>query len=112
MFPNSSNIRLSLLSLDLIQNNIGGNTYKYTSSKEVIGINFSITSREYYESKRANIKVSFGVKIQSFIYNNETHVVYKEKVYKIERTYQVGQFIELYLVESNIEVGDIIDYPR
>jgi len=110
MYPNSPNIRMQLLTIDLIQNTIGGSSYRYFSSKEVIGINFSVTSREYYESKRSDIRIDIAVKIQSFLYDNSKYVDIDDVIYKIERTYTAGQFIELYLSRSKIRKSDIIDY--
>ena len=40
MYPNAPNIRMSLLTLDMIPNAIGVMSYQYVSKKEVIGINF------------------------------------------------------------------------
>jgi (p)ppGpp synthase/HD superfamily hydrolase len=80
------------------------------SSKEVIGINFSITSNEYYESKRTDIKIDLALKIQGFLFNQSQYADIDGNIYKIERIYQVGQFIELYLSKTNIRKSDIIDY--
>jgi hypothetical protein len=108
MFPNSPNIRLSLLTLDSVQDAIGNRKLYLVSSKEVIGVNFSISSKEYYESKKSDTRVDIALKIQSFLYDGSKHAMIDSKIYKIERTYVSGQFIELYLVESKIKKGDII----
>ena len=110
MYPNSPNIRLKLLTLNQIQNSIGTSSFQLHSSKEVIGINFSITSNEYYESKRTDIKIDLALKIQSFLFNHSQNADIDGSIYKIERTYQVGQFIELYLSKTNIRKSDIIGY--
>ena len=110
MYPNSPNIRLKLLTMDLVQNSIGSSTYQLQHSKEVIGINFSITSNEYYESKRSNIKIDIALKIHSFLYDDSKYVDISGVIYKIERTYQIGQFIELYLNKTKIRKSDIIGY--
>jgi (p)ppGpp synthase/HD superfamily hydrolase len=110
MYPNSPNIRLKLLTLNQIQNSIGTSSFQLHSSKEVIGINFSITSNEYYESKRTDIKIDLALKIQSFLFNHSQYADIDGSIYKIERTYQVGQFIELYLSKTNIRKSDIIGY--
>ena len=110
MYPNSPNIRLQLLTMDLVQNSIGSSTYQLQNSKEVVGINFSITSNEYYESKRSNIKIDIALKIQSFLYDYSKYADITGVIYKIERTYQTGQFIELYLSRTKIRKSDIIDY--
>ncbi len=110
MYPNSPNIRLKLLTLNQIQNSIGTSSFQLHSSKEVIGINFSITSNEYYESKRTDIKIDLALEIQSFLFNHSQYADIDGSIYKIERTYQVGQFIELYLSKTNIRKSDIIGY--
>ena len=110
MYPNSPNIRMQLLTIDLVQNSIGGSSYLFLHSKEVIGINFSITSREYYESKRSDIHIDIAVKIQSFLYDNSKYVEIGDVIYKIERTYTAGQFTELYLSRSKVRKSDVIGY--
>jgi hypothetical protein len=107
MFPSSPNIKLTLLKLDNTPDNIGNRKLVLNSSKEVIGMNLSVTSKEYYESKKTDIKIDVAVKIQSFLYDGSRHALIDSKVYKIERTYISGQFIELYFVETKIKKGDI-----
>lgn len=108
MFPSSPNIRLTLLKLDGVQDAIGNRQLSLVSSKEVIGINFSVTSKEYYESKKSDVRIDIALRIQSFLYDGSRHGMIDEIIYKIERTYVNGQFIELYLVETKIKRGDII----
>jgi len=108
MFPSSPNIRLTLLKLDGVQDAIGNRQHSLISSKEVIGINFSVTSKEYYESKKSDVRIDIALRIMSFLYDGSRHAMINEIIYKIERTYVSGQFIELYLVETKIKRGDII----
>ena len=108
MFPSSPNIRLALLKLDGVQDAIGNRQLSLVSSKEVIGINFSVTSKEYYESKKSDVRIDIALRIQSFLYDGSRYAMVSENIYKIERTYVSGQFIELYLVETKIKRGDII----
>ena len=108
MFPSSPNIRLTLLNLDGSQDTIGNRKLQLLTSKEVVGINFSITSKEYYESKKSDMRVDIAIKIQSFLYDGSRHALIDTKIYKIERTFVSGQFIELYLIETKIKRGDII----
>jgi hypothetical protein len=97
-----------LLNLDGIQDAIGNRRLSLIGSKEVIGINFSVTSKEYYESKKSDVRIDLALRIQSFLYDGSRHALIDESIYKIERTYVSGQFIELYLVETKIKRGDII----
>ena len=110
MFPSSPNIRLTLLKLNTIQDSIGNKQFMLLNSKEVIGINLSITSKEYYDSKKQDIRIDVALKIQSFLYDNSKHAIIEDRIYKIERTYLNGQFIELYFVETKMKPGDIIGY--
>lgn len=107
MFPSSPNIRLILLKLDGVPDTIGNRKLTLISSKEVIGMNFSVTSKEFYESKKTDIRIDVAVKIQSFLYDGSRHALIDSKIYKIERTYISGQFIELYFIETKIKKGDI-----
>jgi len=107
MFPSSPNIRLTLLKIDGVQDTIGNRKLSLISSKEVIGINFSVTSKEFYESKRTDVRIDIALRIQSFLYDGSKYVLIDSKIYRIERTYINGQFIELYLVETKIKRGDI-----
>jgi hypothetical protein len=108
MFPSSPNIRLSLLKLDGVPDAIGNRQWTMISSKEVIGIQFSVTSREYYESKKSDLRIDVALRIQNFLYDGSRNAMIDGLIYKIERTYVNGQFIELYLVETKIKRGDII----
>lgn len=110
MFPSSPNIKLKLLKLDSIRDYVGNNKLKLISKKNVIGINRSVTSKEYYESKRNEYKIDLSLKIQSFLYDGSKYALVDDIIYSIERTYLAGQFIELYLVETKIKVSDIDDY--
>lgn len=107
MFPSSPNIRLTLLKINGVQDTIGNRKLTLISSKEVIGINFSVASKEFYESKKTDIRIDVAVRIQSFLYDGSRNALIESKIYKIERTYISGQFIELYLVETKIKIGDI-----
>ena len=107
MFPSSPNIKISLLKLDGITDTVGNRKLSLISSKEVIGMTFSVTSKEYYESKKSDIRIDISLRIQSFLYDRSKHAMVDSKIYKIERTYISGQFIELYLVETKIKRGEI-----
>ena len=110
MYPNSPNISLKLLTMDLVPNSIGAIQYQLITSKEVIGINISISSKEYYESKRPDITIDIAVKVQSFLYDGSKYAEVSGTIFKIERTYQIGQFKELYLSKTKLKGSDIIDY--
>ena len=56
MFPSSPNIKLELLKLESVKDNIGNNKLSLISKKQVIGIKKQVTSKEYYESKSKNTR--------------------------------------------------------
>lgn len=107
MFPSAPNIRITLLKIDGVSDTIGNRKLSLISSKEVIGIKFSVTSKEFYETKKSDIRIDIALRIQSFLYDGSKHAMIDSTIYKIERTYISGQFIELYLVETSIQRGDI-----
>ena len=76
------------------------------SSKEVVGITKSITSSEFQSSVMINLKLEFKVVLQSFVYDGSKFVEIKGLIYKVERTYVNGQFIELYLTSTDYKQGD------
>lgn len=110
MFPSSPNLKLEIIKVVEQNDLIGNNYYQFISKKQVIGINKSISSKEYYESKRENYKMDMAVKINAFLYDGSKYVLVKDKIYQIERTYLNGQFIELYLMETHMELGDFVGY--
>ena len=111
MFPSSPNINLRLLRLVTNANSIGVSKYKCVSFKDVIGIAKSVTSREHHESRVHNYRIDRALKIQSFIYDGSKHAYIDGIIYKVERTYISGSFIEIYLGESNLVKDDIDDFP-
>lgn len=109
MYPSSPNIKIKLLTLIDDTDNIGNHQLRLISEKEVIGISKSITSKEYYESKTQEYKIDVALKILSFLYDGSKYAEHKGLIYKIERTYIAGQYIELYLMETKMKRSDISD---
>ena len=110
MFPSSPNIKLELLKLDTIRDYLGNNKLTLISKKSLIGMRRSVTSKEYYESKKHEYSVDLSLQIQSFLYDGSKYALVDGTIYSIERTYLAGQFIELYLVETKMKVDDINGY--
>src|SRR5690625_2183438 len=110
MFPSSPNIKLELLKLDTIRDYLGNNKLTLISKKSLIGMRRSVTSKEYYESKKHEYSVDLSLQIQSFLYDGSKYALVDGIIYSIERTYLAGQFIELYLVETKMKVDDINSY--
>lgn len=104
MFPNSPNTHLTLLNITSIVDTIGSKINVIKTKKEVIGILRSVTKTEYLGNIQINLEIEFKVLIQSFLYDGSKFALVNNKLYKIERTYLYGGFIELYLSSSDIEV--------
>ena len=105
-YPNSPNTELTLLSINNIKDDIGNIKTVIKSFKKVIGIKKSITQSEYLTAKEMKLEYEIKVSIQAFLYDGSKFAKLDGKLYKIERTYVNGQYIELYLSSSDIEVED------
>lgn len=106
MFPNSPNTNLTLLRITSSVDALGNKINLIESRKSIIGSARSITQSEYSTSVQINVKYDLKVVIQSILYDGSKFVEIRNQLYKIERTYMNGQFLELYLTSSNIEVHD------
>lgn len=107
MFPNSANLTLCLGTIINKVDALGIRRPFLINKKTVVGINKSITSSEYQTSIMMNVRVDYKVVIQSFLYSNQKFALINDEVYKIERTYLNGQFIELYLSLSDYKLEDL-----
>lgn len=107
MFPGAGNTLLNLLSVMKKTDEIGNITFQIIRNKEVIGILRSVTSTEYQTSVMMNLNIDLKVKIQAFLYDGSQYAQIKERIYKIERTYMEGQFIELYLSLTDLKGEDL-----
>ncbi len=110
MFPSSPNLKIVLLRLESTRDYLGNNKLKFISKKSLIAMRRSVTSKEYYESKKHEYIVDLSVQIQSFLYDGSKYALVDGIIYSIERTYLAGQFIELYLVETKMKADDINGY--
>lgn len=106
MLPNACNTSLRLLNIVSQTDSLGNKELVIKSSKEVVGITKSITSSEFQSSVMINLKLEFKVVLQSFVYDGSKFVEIKGLIYKVERTYVNGQFIELYLTSTDYKQGD------
>ena len=109
MFPYSANTTFYLLSISSVPDEIGSKQLKVTSKKAAVGMLQSITASEYQTSVSISKKLDLKLTIQLFIYGGEKYALIKDKIYKIERTYINGMFIELYLSLSEINKDELID---
>ena len=107
-FPNAINISLCLLNIVSSTDSLGNKELVIKSSKEVVGITKSITSSEFQTSVMMQVKFDIKITIQSFVYDGSKFAKVKGKIYKIERTFITGNFIELYLSSTDLEEEDFI----
>ena len=108
MFPNSANTKITLFSVVSVVDKIGVKHQEVTNRKEVMGTLLSITSGEYVSSVSLSIAYEFKVKIYFKSYDNQKYAKINGKIYKVERTYITGMFIELYLTQVDGEFGDAL----
>ena len=106
-FPNAINISLCLLNIVSSTDSLGNKELVIKSSKEVVGITKSITSSEFQTSVMINLKLDLKIVLQSFVYDGSKFAEIKGVIYKIERTYVNGQFIELYLTLTDYKLEDL-----
>ena len=112
VYPNSGNISLFLLRVKTAADALGNQSMRLVGSKEVVGMTSSITSKEFYSSKTTSIRVDFKVSIQAFIYDNSKYIYVpnEDQIYKVERTYQNGMWLELYCSESTLKKEEIQEW--
>lgn len=107
MFPNAINTSLDLISIVGILDSLGNKRLVIKGSKKVVGITKSITSSEFQTSVMLNIKYDFKVSINALVYDESKYARIEGKIYKIERTYQNGMFLELYLSLTDLKEEDL-----
>lgn len=64
----------------------------------ILANRLSIRSSEYWQAKQSGVKLSYVFEIHKFEYNGEEKMLYEGKEYRIERTYEKDDYIELYCV--------------
>ena len=108
-YPNSGNISLFLLRVKTADDALGNQGLRLVGSKEVVGMTSSITSKEFYSSKETKVMLNFKVSIQVFLYDKSKYIYVpnEDTIYKVERTYQNGMWMELYASETQIKKEDI-----
>lgn len=108
-YPNSGNNSLFLLRVKTAADALGNQSMRLVGSKEVVGMTSSITSKEFYISKQTQIKLDFKVSIQCFLYDKSKYIYIpnEDTIYRVERTYQNGMWMELYCSETDISKEEI-----
>ena len=67
------------------------------TEKTVFADRQSIPQTEFFQAGRDGIRASFRFVINTLDYSNETKVSYNNEIYHVYRTYEKGDFIELYV---------------
>lgn len=98
-----ANIRIGLIKVEKKKEK-----YVVLSSKEIIGIERSLTSSEFESSIQTKLNIERKVLVVSFLYGKEKFAKIMNRYYKIERTYDLGQYIELYLSDTTLQEEDFI----
>ena len=108
-YPNSGNISLFLLRVKTAADSVGNPNLRLVGSKEVVGMTSSITSKEFFIAKESKVQLDFKVAVQAFLYDGSKYIYVpnKDTIYKVERTFQNGQWMELYVSETSIKKEDI-----
>ena len=108
-YPNSGNISLFLLRVKTAADSLGNQGWRLVGSKEVVGMTSSITSKEYYQAKESKVLLTFKVSIQAFLYDKSkfVYVPHEDTIYKVERTFQNGMWLELHCSEATLKKEEI-----
>ena len=96
-----ANIRITLIKVEKKKEK-----YVVLSSKDVIGIERSLTTNEFESNIQTKLNIQRKVLVISFIYGKEKFVRIDGKYYKVERTYDLGQYIEIYLADTPLTDED------
>lgn len=108
MFPNSSSVTLYLLAIINRSDALGIRCPTVMHISKVYGSIKSITNSEYQTSLLKGVTSELKVVIQSFLYGGEKFLQLGKTIYEITRTYINGQFIELYLSQSEYKFEDLV----
>ncbi len=111
-FPNSGNISLFLLRVKTTADDVGNQVTRLVGSKEVVGVASSITSKEFYSSKESKVLLDFKVSIQAFLYDGSKYIYVpsSDTIYKVERSYQNGMWLELSVSEAQLKKEEIEEW--
>ena len=109
MFPNSVNAALYLVSIVNKSDALGIRKPTIVKKNKALGTLKSITVSEYQAGIAINKLSEIKIALQNLVYSEEKFVILKNKIYKVDRTFVNGQFIELYLSESEYKAEELTD---
>lgn len=55
----------------------------------------SVKSNEYYAAKQSGIQLSLIFEVRAVEYDGQTKLRYNDIRYEVERSYEIGEFVEL-----------------
>lgn len=64
----------------------------------ILANKLSVRSSEYWQAKQSGVKLLYVFEIHKFEYEGEEKMLYEGKEYRIERTYEKDDYIELVCV--------------
>lgn len=99
-----ANIRITLLKVEKVRE-----LYVVRNKKEVIGIERSLTTKEFESNIQTKLNIERKILVVSFIYSGEKMVKIGERYYKVERTYDLGQYVEIYLSATPLREDKFIN---
>lgn len=71
----------------------------------ILANRLSVRSSEYWQAKQSGIQLSYVFEIHTFEYEGEEKMLYEGEEYRIERTYEKGDYIELVCVRKADDHG-------
>lgn len=71
----------------------------------ILANRLSVRSSEYWQAKQSGVQLSYVFEIHKFEYNGEEKMLYEGEEYRIERTYEKGDYIELVCVRKADDHG-------
>ena len=97
---------ISLFKCEAETNEVGKLKQRIINRSEVLAMVESVSRNEFYQSNANGIKVSKVIKIQAFLYDEEKFLKVGVGIYKVIRTYEQTNLIELYLEKTNLKEVD------
>lgn len=66
----------------------------------ILANKLSVRSNEYWQAKQSGISLSYTFEVHAIEYNGEEKLMYDDDEYRIERTYEKGDYVELICVRK------------
>lgn len=74
-------------------------------SKDIFANKLPVKSSEFYQASQAGYLIAATFKLRSIDYEGEESLIFEEDLYRIVRTYDKGEFIELSCEKRDVEHG-------